>query len=79
MSRVTQARGDANQMPSMLGPLQSLKPTNRRKPAGSQPAAAPRTRLAVYPTNKSGIGREFVLKASPLVFFFLFCFSPLIL
>lgn len=47
MSRVTQARGDVNQMPSMLGLLQSLKPTD-----GSQRAAEPRTgSLFTQPTK----------------------------
>lgn len=45
MSRVTQARGDVNQMPSMLGPLQSLKPTN-----GSQPGLGPGS-LFTQPTK----------------------------
>lgn len=49
MSRVTQARGDVNQMPSRLGLHQSLalKPT-----FGNQ--------TADYLTNKSGMGREFM-------------------
>lgn len=51
MSRVTQARRDVNQTPSMLRLHQSLglKPT-----LGNHTAAVPRTRLAVYPTDKSG-------------------------
>lgn len=57
MSRVTQARGDVNQMPSRLGLHQSLalKPT-----FGNQTAVLPRTRPADYLTNKSGMGREFM-------------------
>lgn len=49
MSRVTQARGDVNQMPSRLGLHQSLalKPT-----FGNQ--------TADYLTNESGMGREFM-------------------
>lgn len=49
MSRVTQARGDVNQMPSRLGLHQSLalKPT-----FGNQ--------TADYLTNKSRMGREFM-------------------
>lgn len=49
MSRVTQARGDVNQMPSRLGLHQSLalKPT-----LGNQ--------TADYLTNKSRMGREFM-------------------
>lgn len=51
MSRVTQARGDVNQMPSALGLHQSLvlKPTFR-----NQTAVPPGTRPADYRTNKSG-------------------------
>ena len=74
MSRVTQARGDVNQTPSMLGLHQSLglKPTlwNHR-------AAVPRTRLAVYPTDNSGRHRV-CFKGISFCVFFCFCSSPLI-
>lgn len=74
MSRVTQARGDVNQMPSRLGLHQSLalKPT-----FGNQTAVLPRTRPADYLTNESGMGRVYVLKASPfVVLLLLLFFSP---
>lgn len=75
MSRVTQARGDVNQTPSMLGLHQSLglKPTLR-----NHRAAVPRTRLAVYPTDNSGRHRVCFKGISFCVFFFFVCFSPLI-
>lgn len=71
MSRVTQARGDVNQMPSMLGLLQSLKPTTG---ASGPPSLGPARCLPNQ--QKRNMQRVCFKGISSCAFFSFLFFSP---
>lgn len=73
MSRVTEARETLTRCQASSAAPEPGPETSLQEP-DSRGASDP---LAVYPTNKSGMDREFVLKASPFVCVCVF-FSPLI-